>query len=73
MSNTYKQEKLENGLFLRVHWNGTIAYTSDGKVNYHNPYGPALEYPNGDKIWCINGEEYSEEEFNVIKEVLLML
>ena len=36
----------------------------------HRTDGPAIEYANGDKLWYINGIDYSEEEFNMIKEVL---
>ena len=36
----------------------------------HRTDGPAAEWADGYKAWYINGKEYSEEEFNVIKEVL---
>ena len=36
----------------------------------HRTDGPAVELVNGNKYWWINGKEYSEEDFNVIKEVL---
>ena len=32
----------------------------------HRTDGPAVELANGYKSWYINGEEYSEEEYNVI-------
>ena len=38
--------------------------------NCHRTDGPAIEEANGSKYWYINGIKYSEEEFNVIKEVL---
>ena len=30
----------------------------------HREDGPALEYANGDKYWCLNGEHLTEEQFN---------
>jgi len=36
----------------------------------HRTDGPAAEWADGYKAWYINGKEYSEEDFNVIKEVL---
>ena len=36
----------------------------------HRIDGPAIEYADGHKSWYINGEKYSEEEFNMIQEVL---
>ena len=35
--------------------------------------GNSAEYiidANGDKYWFINNKKYSEEEFNIVKEVL---
>ena len=40
----------------------------NGKL--HRTDGPAFEWANGDKYWYINDIQYSEEEFNMIKEVL---
>ena len=37
---------------------------------FHRTDGPAMEFANGSKHWYINGKQYSEEEFNIIKEVL---
>jgi hypothetical protein len=51
--------------------NGSKSWWINGKL--HRVDGPAVEYANGDKWWYINGKEYSEEEFNIIKEVLWML
>jgi hypothetical protein len=39
----------------------------------HRVDGPAIEYTNGDKEWYLNNEEYSEEDFDMIKEVLWAL
>jgi hypothetical protein len=36
----------------------------------HRTDGAACEWVNGRKEWWINGIEYSEEEFDIIKEVL---
>jgi hypothetical protein len=30
----------------------------------HREDGPAFEYADGDRYWYLNGEEYTEEEFN---------
>jgi hypothetical protein len=32
--------------------------------------GPAIEFANGDKYWYINSKEYTEEDFDQVKEVL---
>jgi len=37
----------------------------DGKLNCLD--GPAIEYANGRRAWFINGKEYTEEEFNKLK------
>ena len=52
-----------------------IEYASGDKYWYlngklHRVDGPAVEYANGDKWWYINGKEYSEEEIDMVKEVL---
>ena len=36
----------------------------------HRADGPAVEYTDGFKRWYVNGKEYTEEEFDIIKEVL---
>ena len=48
--------------------NGIKFWCLNGKL--HRTDGPAIEYANGNKEWYINGKEYSEEDFNMIKEVL---
>ena len=48
--------------------NGNKYWYLNGK--YHRTDGPAMEFANGSKHWYINGKQYSEEEFNIIKEVL---
>ena len=52
-----------------------IEYPNGNKYWYlndklHRTDGPAIEYASGSKYWYINGIEYSEEEFDVAKEVL---
>jgi len=42
------------------------AWYVDGKL--HRIDSPAVEYANGTKSWYIDGEEYSEEEFNELME-----
>ena len=36
----------------------------------HRIDGPAIEYANGDKFWFLNDIQYSEEEFEMAKEML---
>ena len=48
--------------------NGDKYWYINGK--FHRTDGPACEYADGAKYWYINGEEYTEEDFNMIKEVL---
>ena len=52
-----------------------IEYTDGTKCWYlngtlHRSDGPAVEDADGSKSWHINGAEYSEEDFNEVKEVL---
>ena len=47
---------------------GSKWWCINGKL--HRTDGPAMEFANGSKHWYINGKQYSEEEFNIIKEVL---
>jgi hypothetical protein len=35
----------------------------------HRTDGPAVERPDG-KEWYVNGKEYTEEEFEIVKQVL---
>ena len=42
-------------------------------ANYHRTDGPAIEHADGSKEWYINGKEYTEEEFDMVKEVLWAL
>ena len=51
--------------------NGDKYWHLNGKC--HRTDGPAIEHANGGKAWWVNGKEYSEEEFNQVKEVLWML
>jgi hypothetical protein len=30
----------------------------------HREHGPAIEYASGNKEWWLNGQEYSEQDFN---------
>ena len=47
--------------------NGDKSWYINGKL--HRTDGPAFEWFNS-KGWWLNGEEYSEEEFDMVKEVL---
>ena len=65
---------LLNGKFHRTdgpaaeHADGTKFWYINDKL--HRTDGPAVEHADGDKRWYIHGIHYSEEEFDVIKEVL---
>ena len=63
-----------NGQFHRAD-GPAVEYVDGGKVwfindKYHRTDGPAIEWADGIKYWYINGKEYTEEDFNIIKEVL---
>ena len=52
-----------------VEWaDGSKWWYLNGK--FHRTDGPAIEHTDGNKWWYINGKEYSEEDFNIIKQVL---
>ena len=42
---------------------GNICYYNEQGQLYRED-GPAVEYADGTKVWYLNGEEYSEQEFN---------
>jgi hypothetical protein len=48
--------------------NGYKSWHLNGKL--HRTDGHAIEHADGDKWWFINGKEYSEEDFEMAKEVL---
>ena len=48
--------------------NGNKHWFINGKR--HRTDGPAVEWHDGNKWWFISGKEYSEEDFNIVKEVL---
>ena len=48
--------------------NGNKYWYLNGK--YHRTDGPAIEWVNGDKCWYINNINYSEEDFEMIKQML---
>ena len=48
--------------------NGDKYWYQNGKR--HRTDGPAVELADGDKAWYINGVEYSEEDFEMAKEML---
>jgi hypothetical protein len=62
---------LGNGAICEIDANGYKWWYLNGQL--HRTDGPAVEWPSGNKSWCINGTYYSEEDFNVIKEVLWAL
>lgn len=58
----------QNGKYHRT-YGPAVEYADGSKVWYqddkrHRLDGPAVEYANGTKIWYIEGEKYTEEEFN---------
>jgi len=51
--------------------NGTKYWCLNGKL--HRTDGPAVEFADGDKEWWLNDIQYSEEDFDQVKEVLWMV
>jgi hypothetical protein len=49
-------------------YNGDKCWFLNDKL--HRADGPAVEYADGSKKWYVNGIHYSEEDFEMIKEVL---
>jgi len=50
------------------HANGHKWWCLNDKL--HRTDGPAIEWADGSKFWYINGIQYSEEDFDQVKEVL---
>ena len=48
---------------VRVYEDRTKIWNLDGK--FHREDGPAIEYPDGDKRWYLNGKELTEAEHKV--------
>jgi len=40
---------------------GTKRYYKWDTDELHNPYGPAVEYADGDKVWYLNGKRHRED------------
>ena len=59
---------LGNGAECRIYTTGDKRWYLNGEL--HRTGGPAIEYSDGSQEWWINGIEYSEEEFDQVKEVL---
>ena len=55
------------GLLLIVA-NGDKCWLLNDKL--HRADGPAIEFADDSKYWYINGKKYTEEDFEMIKEVL---
>jgi len=49
---------------VKVYSDGRQRWCQNGK--YHRLDGPAVEYAYGSKEWWIEGQNYTEEEFNKI-------
>jgi len=47
-----------------INGNNCKAWFKNGK--YHRENSPAVEYPDGSKTWWLNGEEYTEQEHQMI-------
>src|SRR5271166_2912295 len=43
-----------------IETDGTVSYYNDNN-NLHREDGPAVEFANGDKHWCINGKLHRED------------
>ena len=52
---------------VRVYEDRTEWYLN-GKL--HREDGPAVEYSNGSKRWYLNDQQYTEQEFNHMIQVL---
>ena len=51
--------------FINIDVHGTKHYYSDREMNiHHRKDGPAIEYADGGKVWYLNDEHLTEEEFN---------
>lgn len=50
---------------LRIVYNKTLGYFIHGK--FHREDGPAMIYPSGRLEYYLNGIEYTEDEFKLIK------
>jgi len=48
-------------LRLEIDCDGTKKYYKWDTDEYHNPYGPAIEYANGYKEWRVNGKRHRED------------
>jgi hypothetical protein len=48
-------------------YNGDREWYVEGKL--HRLDGPAVEYVNGTKSWYVDGVEYTEDEFNIKKNM----
>ena len=62
---------LGGGATCKLYDNGNKYWYLNGKL--HRTNGPAIENADGSKEWWINGKEYTEEDFNEVKEVLWMI
>jgi len=48
-------------LRVEIDHHGDKMYYKWDTNEYHNPYGPAVEYANGYKAWWINGKLHRED------------
>jgi len=54
----------KNQLYKEEFPDGSIIWSINGKL--HREDGPAIECPNGYKVWYLDGINYSEQEFDKI-------
>jgi len=48
-------------LRVEIDCDGTKKYYKWDTDEFHNPYGPAVEYADGDKFWYVNGKRHRED------------
>ena len=48
--------------FIHIDTNGNKFYYSDREMKIrHREDGPAIEWSDGDKVWCLNGKRHRED------------
>ena len=58
----------DNSYQKKFYYANYFVESDDQKTYYnglliHNEYGPAIEWYNGNKSWCLDGLQYTEKEF----------
>lgn len=53
------------GRTQKLRFKDRTEYKIDGE--FHNPYGPAIIYNNGETVYYINGEKIEKEEHEAVR------